>query len=99
VCFQNFQFKEKIFPSLTSSGPSQPMVFAAHQTITMNQDPRTTLADSEIIKLLALQALAEKLPDDFNDSSRITRNPLLGVGQTKLNLSQPGRSSITVAQT
>ena len=80
VRFHNYQFKEKVFPSLTSPGPSQPLVFAAPQTITMNPNPRTTLANSEVRKLLALQALVEKLPDGFNDSSRITRNPLPGAG-------------------
>lgn len=46
----------------------------------MNPDPITNLANSEVRKLLDLQALAEKLPDGFNDSSRITRNPLPGTG-------------------
>jgi hypothetical protein len=84
--FQNCQFEEKIFPSLISSGSYQPLVFAALQTLTMNPDPRTTLADSEVRKLLDLQALVEKLPDGFNDYSRITRNPLPGAGQTKLKV-------------
>jgi hypothetical protein len=52
----------------------------------MNPDPMITLADSEVRKSLDLQALAENLPDNFNDSSRITRNPLLGAGQTKLKV-------------
>ena len=46
--FQNCQFEEKISPSLTSPGPSQPLVFAAPQTLTMNLDPMTTLTDSEV---------------------------------------------------
>jgi hypothetical protein len=71
VRFHNCQFEEKISPSLTSPGPSQPLVFAAPQTIIMNPGPRFTLVDSEVRKLLALQALAEKLPNSFNDSSRI----------------------------
>ena len=84
--FQNCQFEEKVFPSLTSPGPSQPLVFAAFQIITMNPDPRTTLADSEVKKLLALQALAEKLPNGSNDSSQITRNPFPRAGQTQLKV-------------
>jgi hypothetical protein len=48
VRFQNCQFEEKIFPSLTSPGPSQPLVFAAPQTITMNPDPKITIADSKV---------------------------------------------------
>ena len=80
--FQNCQFEEKIFPSLTSPGPSQPLVFADSQIITMNPDPRTTFADFEVRKLLALQTLAEKLLYSFKFSSQIIRNPLPGASQT-----------------
>jgi hypothetical protein len=82
--FQNCHFEEKSCPSLTSPDPCQPLVFVAPQTITMNPEPKTILAESEIRKLLALQALVEKLPEGFNDSSRITRIPLLGAGKKKL---------------
>jgi hypothetical protein len=59
----------------------------------MNPDPRTALADSEVKKLLTLKALAEKLPDGFSNSSRITRNPLLGAGQPVLSILPAKRSS------
>jgi hypothetical protein len=61
----------------------------------MNPDPRTALADSEVKKLLILKALAEKLPDGFSNSSRITRNPLPGSGQPALSILPAKRSSET----
>ena len=85
--FQNCQFEETVFPSLTSASPSQSLVFADVESFTKNPDPRTSLADLEVKKLLALQALAEKMPDGFSDSSRITRNPLPSAGQTPLKIS------------
>jgi hypothetical protein len=93
--FQNCQFDESHFPPLVSSQPSPSLEFWAPETFTMNPDPRTALADSEVKKLLTLKALAEKLPDGFSNSSRITRNPLPGVGQPALSILPAKRSSET----
>jgi hypothetical protein len=78
--FQNCQFNERVFPPLTAGSSSQPLQFSAPQTFTQNPDPRTGLANSEVQKLLDLQALANKLPDGFTDSKRITHNPLSRAG-------------------
>ena len=58
----------------------------APETFTLNPDPRTELADSEIQKLLHLKSLAEKLPDGFNNSTRITRNPLPGASPSPITV-------------
>ena len=83
--FKNCQFDERVFPSLTSTGPTRSLEFSAPETFTLNLDPQTRLADFEVQKLLKLKALAEKLSNGFSNSSRITRNPLLEVGQPSLS--------------
>jgi hypothetical protein len=95
--FQNCQFDESHFPPLASSQPSPSLEFWAPKTFTMNPDPRTALADSEVKKLLTLKALAEKLPDGFSNSSRITRNPLPGAGQPALSI-LPAKCSSETSQ-
>jgi hypothetical protein len=93
--FQNYQFDESHFPLLASSQPNPSLEFWAPETFTINPDPRTTLADFEVKKLLTLKALAEKLPDGFSNSSRITRNPLPGAGQSAISILPAKRSSET----
>jgi hypothetical protein len=63
----------------------------------MNPDSRTALADSEVKKLLTFKALAKKLPDGFNNSSRITRNPLPGAGQPAISI-LPAKRSLEIPQ-
>ena len=84
--FQNSQFDENSFPSVTSPQPNTPLEFWAPETFTLNPDPRTALTDSEVKKLLDLQALAEKLPDGFTNISRVTRDPLPGSGPAPLSI-------------
>ena len=74
--FQNCQFGEHVFPTLISASPTSSLVFLAPETFTLNLDPHTRLADSEIQKLLGLKAYANKLPNGFSDSEYITKNPL-----------------------
>ena len=62
------------------------LYFSAPETFTLNLDPHTGLADSEVQKLLGFKALANKLLDGFRDSARITRNPLPRVGQPSLSV-------------
>ena len=90
--FQNCQFDERVFPSLSSDSSSQPIQFYSPQTFTANPDPRTGLADMEVKKLLDLQALAHKLPDSFSDSERITRNPLPSQGFAPISIHPPKAS-------
>ena len=46
--FQNCQFDEHVFPSLTSADPIQSLEFSALETFTLNHDPRTSLVDYEV---------------------------------------------------
>ena len=61
------------------------MNFGAPETLTMNPDPPTSLANTEVTKLLNLINLAENTPDGFSTQPRITRNPLPGTRITLPN--------------
>jgi hypothetical protein len=86
--FQNCTFDENSFPATSSENnkPSLSLDFWAPEIFTMNLDPRTSLADSEVKKLLDLKQLAEKLPDGFTNIPRITRNPLPGAGSVPISI-------------
>ena len=84
--FQNCQFDESKFPTIASSQPPTTLDFWALETFTMNPDPRTALADTEVKKLLDLQILAEHLLDGFSNTLHITRNPLSGAGQPLIRI-------------
>ena len=77
--FANCRFEEDKFPALTSVTSSQgakPLIFKASETFILNPDPRSSLAESEVAKILYLQKIANQTPDGFNNASRITMNPL-----------------------
>ena len=46
--------------------------------MTLNPDPRTALADTEVTKLINLKDLADQIPDGFYSGPRVFRNPLPG---------------------
>ena len=48
----------------------------------MNPDPRTALPETEVQKILHLQALAERLPDGFANAPLVTRIPAPSFGLT-----------------
>ena len=77
--FQNCKFIENKFPG-SQTQTNQTLKFKDLETLTLNPDPRTTLADSEVIKLLHLQHLAENIPDGFHSRPRIVRSPVPGSG-------------------
>ena len=91
--FQNCKFDETTFLSVTVSIPNAPLDFWAPETLILNPDPRTTLTDSEVKKILDLKNLAEKLPDGFTNIPRVTCNPLLGAGPAPLSI-RPERQSV-----
>lgn len=78
--FANCRFEEDMYPSLKGGASTQQscgdIIFKAPETFTLNPDPRTSLAEAEVAKILHLQKIADQVPDGFNDASRITRNPL-----------------------
>ena len=82
--FQNSHFDENIFPSLPNTKNTQILDFSISQTFTQNPDPRTTLTDQEVRKLVTLKALADRVPDGFSNVPRITRDPTLGAGLQSL---------------
>ena len=78
--FQNCKFIETNFPGSQTKGSQSSLNFTALETLTLNPDPRTALADSEVRKLIQLQSLAEKIPDGFQTGPRIVRSPVPGSG-------------------
>jgi hypothetical protein len=58
--------------------------FWAVETFALNPDPQTPLADSEVSKLMHLKSHVEKLLDGFSNTTRITHNPLPGVGSSPI---------------
>ena len=90
--FQNCKFEENHFPSIETPKPSLSLEFWAPKTFTLNPNPRTALADSEVSKFLHLKSLAKKLPDGFSNTTRITRNPLPGVGLSPITVLPQKRS-------
>lgn len=84
--FQNCQLEETHFPSIETPKPNQTFEFSASETSTMTFDPRTALANAEVSKLLHLKSLAEKLPNGFSNTVRITCNPLSSVGSSPITI-------------
>ena len=80
VRFVNCKFLEDKFPTLTPSPTQIPLNFGTPETLTMNPNPPTSLANTEVTKLLNLRALAENSPDGFSTEPRIIRNPIPGTG-------------------
>ena len=78
--FQNCKFIETRFPGSQIRNTHPNLNFKDLQTMTLNPDPRTALADSEVRKLLNLRNLAEKIPDGFHSGPRIVRSPVPGSG-------------------
>ena len=78
--FQNCKFIETKFPSSKAKVDHSKLIFKSEETLTLNPDPRTALADAEVRKLIHLQALAEKIPDGFHSGPRIIRSPVPGSG-------------------
>jgi len=48
----------------------------------MNPDFPTSLAETEVTKMLHLKSLAEQIPDGFESGPRIIRNPIPGTGNS-----------------
>ena len=91
--FQNYVFKETIFPRINSPKNTSNLCFRALKTLMLNSDPRTALTETEVQKILHLQALAQRLLDGFLDGPRITRLPPPGSGLTPL----PRKRKVKVA--
>ena len=84
--FVNCKFVKNVFPKLItdSTKKSVPLTFKAPETSTLNPDPRTALADTEVQKLLNLKDLADQIPDGFYSGPRVLRNPLPETGNVLL---------------
>ena len=84
--FQNCQFDENKFPYVLSSQPSPLLEFLAPELLTMNLDPKSALADTEVKKLLDIKALAKHLPDGFTNTPCVIRNPFPGDGSAAISI-------------
>ena len=71
--FVNCKFVENVFPKpiTDSTRKSVPLTFKAPETSTLNPDPRTALADTEMQKLLNLKDLVDQIPDGFYSGPRV----------------------------
>ena len=78
--FQNCIFEENVFPHVPCPKGTSDLNFYSPQTFTLNPDPRTSLSETEVQKILHLQALADRLPNGFSDMPRVTCIPVLGTG-------------------
>ena len=76
--FQNCVFEENVFPHVPYSKGTPDLNFYSPQTFTLNLDPRTSLSETEVQKILQLQALVDRLPDGFFDTPCVTRIPTPG---------------------
>ena len=76
----NCKFIEHIFPTppVDRTIEPTPLNFQAPETLTLNPDPRTALADTEVTKLINLKDLADQIPDGFYSGPRVLQNPLPG---------------------
>ena len=68
-----------MFPCIPNPLGTPKLNFSAPETFTMNSDPRTSLGETKVQKILHLQALAEKLLDGFADGPRVTKLSPLGI--------------------
>ena len=73
-------FEENVFPHVLCPKGTLDLNFYFLQTFTLNPDPRISLSEIEVQKILQLQALADRLPDGFSDAPRVTHVPTLGTG-------------------
>ena len=78
----NRKFIENIFPIPSIDHTTKPtlLTFQAPETLTLNLDSKTSLADIELTKLLNLKDLADQIPDNFYSNPRVLQNPLPGRG-------------------
>ena len=83
---QNSHFDETSFPSLPNTKNASILDFFALQTFIHNRDLHTALSKQEVQKLVSLKALANKLPDGFSNTPRITRDPVPGAGLPSLQI-------------
>lgn len=86
--FENCRFIETVFLKLPHHDQSPPLAFRATESFTMNPDPRTVLAETDVKKLLHLQTLANQISDSFDSGTRISRSPVPGFGNPKIPLVQ-----------
>ena len=80
--FQICVFEENVFLHVLCPKGTPDLNFYSLQTFTMNLDPRTSPPETEVQKILQLQALADRLPDAFSDALRVTRVPSPGASLT-----------------
>ena len=73
--FQNCVFEENVFPHVPCPKGILDLNFYCPQTFTMNLDPCIVLLETEVQKILQLQALADRLPDAFADAPHVMRVP------------------------
>ena len=76
--FQNCRFIKYVFPRVMTPETNQPLIFTTLETLTMNPDFCTSLADTEVNKLLHPKSRAENIPDGFASGPRIIRNAIPG---------------------
>lgn len=75
--YHDCQFWEDIFPTLSTVSTPNPLHTSELQWQTKNtfwHDPRTSLVNDEVKRILNLHQIMEQLPDGFNDASQVTKS-------------------------
>ena len=68
--FTDCQFNEVIFPTLGGEKKEGEMDISWNEPSLLHLDPRTKQCESEVQKIVHLQAIANQLPDAFTDTKR-----------------------------
>lgn len=78
--FADCHFDETIFPLLGTPKTSldgknkRGEIFSWNEKSLSHLDPRTPECENEVRRLIHLQAIANKMPDAFNETARITKS-------------------------
>ena len=83
--FADCHFNETMFPSIGTpniemAAKQKPVkVFSWNEKILSQFDPRTPECENEVQRIILLQAIANRLPDAFNDATKVTKSHILAV--------------------
>ena len=74
TCFADCQFNEVVFPTLGGEKKEGERDISWNEPSLLHLDPRTKQCESEVQKIVHLQAIANQLPDAFTDTKRVTKS-------------------------
>ena len=72
--FVDCQFNEVVFPTLRGEKKEGERDILWNEPSLLHLDPRTKQCESEVQKIVHLQAIANQLPDAFTDTKRVIKS-------------------------